>query len=85
LGINNGVYPAEYSDFGFNCVMIWDTILTDAEMVLLNDMINTYKGDGESLKQYFNDDCSMENREYTTNSSRELLLFKRIKRQFKSH
>jgi hypothetical protein len=56
--------------------MIWDTILTDAEMVLLNDMINTYKGDGESLKQYFNDDCSMENREYTTNSSRELLLFK---------
>ena len=71
LGINNGVYPAEYSDFGFNCVMIWDTILTDAEMVLLNDMINTYKGDGESLKQYFNDDCSMENREYTTNSSRE--------------
>ncbi len=25
LGINNGIYPAEYSDWAFNCVMIWDT------------------------------------------------------------
>ena len=76
LGINNGAYPAEYGDWAFNCVMIWDTALTDAEMVLLNSMINTYKSTGESLKQYFNDDCIMENREYGTNSSRELLLLK---------
>ena len=76
LGINNGAYPAEYGDWAFNCVIIWDTALTNAEMVLLNGMINTYKSTGESLKQYFNDDCIMENREYTTNSSRELLLLK---------
>ena len=76
LGINNGVYPAEYGDWAFNCVIIWDTALTNAEMVLLNGMINTYKSTGKSLKQYFNDDCIMENREYTTNSSRELLLLK---------
>ena len=76
LGINNGQFTGEYSDFAFNCVMIWDSALTDAEMVLLNNMIYTYKTDGLSLKRYFNDDCLMENREYTTNSSRELLLYK---------
>ena len=31
LGINNGVYPAEYGDWAFNCVIIWDTALTNAE------------------------------------------------------
>ena len=59
LGINNGMYSGEYSDFGFNCVMIWDTALTDAEMVLLNDMMVAYKYTNESMKQYFYDDCSM--------------------------
>ena len=76
LGINNGIYPAEYGDWAFSCVMIWDTALTDAEMLLLNGMINTYKSSGVSMKQYFYDECVMENREYATTKEKELLIFK---------
>ncbi len=67
MGINNGAYTAEYGDWAFNCVMIWDTALTDAEMVLLNSMVDAYKSSGVSMKPYFYDECVMENREYGTN------------------
>lgn len=40
----NGI--SESSDWGLNCVIIWDQILTDQEMINLNDMINTYKSTG---------------------------------------
>ena len=76
LGINNGAYTNEYSDWAFNCVMIWDTALTDAEMVILNGMIDTYKSTGVSMKQYFSDECLIENREYGTIKQKELLLYK---------
>jgi hypothetical protein len=49
LGLNLGI-SSQYSPWAFSCVMIWDKALTDAEMVALNTMINTYKSTGVSLK-----------------------------------
>jgi len=44
LGINNNlIHSGQESDWAFGCVMIWDKLLSDTEMVLLNSLINDYK------------------------------------------
>ena len=48
LGVNLGI-TAQVSDWALSCVMIWDSALTDAEMVLLNTTIENYKSTGNSL------------------------------------
>jgi hypothetical protein len=45
LTVNNGQY-GETSDWALSCIMIWDQILTDQEMIDLNTMINNYKSTG---------------------------------------
>jgi hypothetical protein len=40
LGINKNIY-SENIYWAFNCIIIWDTALTDAEMLLLDTMIDT--------------------------------------------
>ncbi len=59
---------ATKSDWALGCVMIWDTHLTDAEMVNLNTMINNYKNDGISMKSLINatidDDAVIESRNW---------------------
>jgi len=56
LTINNSTFggTASRSDFAFSFVMIWDQHLTDAEMVLLNNMIDQYKTDGIYIPNVIN-------------------------------
>ena len=79
LSINIGPFN-EPSDWALSCVMIWDTHLTDAEMVDLNTIINNYKNDGISIKSLIastiDDDSVIESRVYSGFEKTELLLFK---------
>ena len=56
LTINNSTFGgnSSRSDFAFSFVMIWDQHLTDAEMVLLNNMIDQYKTDGIYIPNVIN-------------------------------
>ena len=56
LGINNNPWAGwgEVSDWALSCVIIWDRHLEDNEMLLLNDMINTYKVSAKSLIDIIN-------------------------------
>jgi len=45
LGVNNGQY-GDNSDWALSCVIIYDSFLSDAHMVKLNNFINTYKSTG---------------------------------------
>ena len=51
LYINTGT---ENSDWCLSCVMIWDKILIDNEISVLNSIINTYLNKGGSIKTLFN-------------------------------
>ena len=51
LGVN---FDYEQSDWALSCVMIWNQHLTDAEMVLLNNMVNQYKTDGVYMLNVIN-------------------------------
>ena len=77
---NNTTTPTEKSDWALSCIMIWDTNLTDDEIVSLNTIINNYKTSGNSIKSLItstiDDDCIIENRIYSGNEKTELLLFK---------
>ena len=79
LSINTGPFH-EPSDWALSCVMIWNTHLTDAEMVDLNTIVNTYKNDGISIKSLIaltnDDDSVIESRVYNGLEKTELLLFK---------
>jgi len=51
LGINVGNYSSnQSSEWSMSCVMIWDSLLTDTEMVNLNTMINNYKSSAIPIK-----------------------------------
>jgi len=54
LTLNTGLASSQLSDFAFSCVIIWNTALTDAEMVLLNNMIDQYKIDGVYIPNVIN-------------------------------
>ena len=58
LRINNGEYSGEKCNWALSCVMIWESHLTDDEMVDLNTIINTYKNTGISIKNLFNSTIS---------------------------
>ena len=47
LAINDITYIAERSDWALSCVVIYDSILTDAHMTKLNNFINSYKSTGD--------------------------------------
>ncbi len=81
LTINSGIYGSgESSDWALSCVMIWETHLTDAEMVDLNTIINIYKNDGISIKNIYNStndgESIIESRVYSGTERTELLVFK---------
>jgi hypothetical protein len=73
LGINT---RGTTSSYAFSCIMIWDKALTDAEMILLAEMMNIYLKTGISIKQYLYNECAIENRNYDATKQSELLLFK---------
>ena len=50
MSINGGVGTVEYSDWAMSVVLIWDTALSDAQMVELNRLIDDYKNTGRSIK-----------------------------------
>lgn len=50
LTINNGFITGQNSDWAMSCILIWDTALTDAQMIELNQLVNNYKETGKSLK-----------------------------------
>ena len=82
LGVNiNPTYgTSEVSQWALSCVMIWDSHLTDAEMLDLNTIITNYKNDGYSIKSLINstndDESVIESRIYSGAEKTELLLFK---------
>jgi hypothetical protein len=43
---NHTAYGGEYSDFGFSYLMIWDQVLTDAEMIVVSDQLQFYLNTG---------------------------------------
>ena len=51
LGINSSSW-GEYSDWAMSCIIIWNTALDDTEMILLNNLINTYKSIGFPIRNY---------------------------------
>jgi hypothetical protein len=75
----NGSAFNEPSDWALSCVVIWDTELTDAEMVDLNTIVHTYKNDGVSIKTLISstidDDSIIESRVYSGLEKTELLLW----------
>ncbi len=81
LSINNDTYGSiTKSEWALSCVMIWESHLTDSEMVDLNTIINNYKNDGASIKLLINstndDESIIESRVYSGTERTELLLFK---------
>jgi hypothetical protein len=54
LTINNStIVPGEKSDFEYSVMLMWDTNLTDAEMMIVHNALNLYLQNGISLKHYF--------------------------------
>ncbi len=78
LLINDISDPSNNGSWAVSCVMIWDKNLTSSEMNTLNNIIENYKSSGTSIKQFFYDECIIENRNYNPLNSNlgELLLFK---------
>jgi hypothetical protein len=80
LRINTGWDNANKSDWALSCVMIWDSLLTDEEMINLNTIVDNYKNNGISIKSLLltmnDDECCIESRVYGENEKSELLLFK---------
>jgi len=53
LTINTGSASAQISDYAMSFVMVWDQILTDDEMIAINNMVNVYKITGVSMKEMY--------------------------------
>lgn len=47
MAINNIAYTSETSNWSLSCVIIYDSILSDAHMIKLNNFINSYKSTGD--------------------------------------
>jgi len=60
LTLNTGFSSSQSSDFAFSCVLIWDSALTNAQMVQLNSLVENYKQTGISFKNdiWLNNDYS---------------------------
>ena len=50
LTINNGTSSLQRSDWAMSVVLIWDTALSDNQMIELNRLIDDYKNTGRSIK-----------------------------------
>ena len=51
LTINNSVWR-EYSEWALSCVIIWDNVLNEQEMIILNNLIDIYKSTGINIRNY---------------------------------
>ena len=79
LTMNGSTLAPNSGIWAVSCIMVWDKVLTDADMVYLNSLIETYKSTAvlhQLVKEIFYDVCVVENRAYGTDKQTELLLFK---------